>query len=317
MKVINWIGITLILLLLVPNAFSQNFDSPEVLDRLAEGRSYETGNGVPVNLAMAQSIYQQETDNGSPLGKVLLAQFYLFSEDPNWLNVDLAHQLLDELVTADVVQGIYLKGYSYMFGVGEPINYDQAEELLVRSVNVQHTPSLYSLGFMYYENFANKQDYEKAFKLFELGSFQDHANCHYMLGLCYENGHGTSQDITKAQLHYEKAIQGGNIFASDALAALLNQNPGGRKAEPNSIVQNLSVVADINSPYIQIEFSLRDSDHIKIEIYDFSGRLVSIHKDEILNSGNHEFKFATQFENGIYILRFSSSKATKSIKILK
>ncbi|MEL6627861.1 MAG: T9SS type A sorting domain-containing protein [Bacteroidota bacterium] len=316
MKITLRVGISIVLLFLSLCSFAQEYDTPEVLDRLAVGQDYERGRGVPVDIATAQSIYQQEADNGSRLGKVLLAQLYLLTPDPNWKNVDLAHQLLDDLVNEYVVQAIYLKGYAHMFGTGVPIDYDKAEELLVKSVNAQHKSSLYTLGYMYYGDFAGKQDYVKAFKLFEFGTFQDHANCHFMLGLCYENGQGIDQDIAKAEYHYTKALEGGNMLAEDALSSL-QQNHGARKAMAHASLSELNVSLGSDSEKLLVEFYLKESDHVKIELFDFFGRLIYTLKDEMLASGQQRFKFQTNIGSGIYIVRLSSTQTTRSTKIVK
>ncbi len=60
------------------------------------------------------------------------------------------------------------------------------------------------------------------------------------------------------------------------------------------------------SNYITLEFQLKKTDHINVDIYDMSGKMVAKIVDKKLANGQHQIKQSLNLENGIYSISIKS-----------
>ena len=68
------------------------------------------------------------------------------------------------------------------------------------------------------------------------------------------------------------------------------------------------------------KFTLANEENISIEIIDFQGKIVkTIIKNKVINAGNHiqNIDLNDNLAAGNYILKFTTSKGSQSIKIIK
>ena len=92
--------------------------------------------------------------------------------------------------------------------------------------------------------------------------------------------------------------------------------------ETTSSLTSLAVQPNPVSSSAKISFQLDEQQQGKIELYDLSGKLVSILYEGILNKGENEFIWNPSenknnaLSNGIYICRIISGKMIGSKKIL-
>ena len=98
------------------------------------------------------------------------------------------------------------------------------------------------------------------------------------------------------------------------------------KTDPNPVAYDLMQnYPNPFNPSTSISFSIPERDHVKINIYDMTGRLVSTLVNETLNEGVHMVSWNGQDSSGemvsagvyIYALESSSTMMTKKMIFLK
>ena len=65
-----------------------------------------------------------------------------------------------------------------------------------------------------------------------------------------------------------------------------------------------------------IDFVLNENSTLVFKIMNLNGRIVYEEKEKLFNKGNNKFTFKNKLSSGVYVLQISSSKLTKSLKIL-
>lgn len=89
--------------------------------------------------------------------------------------------------------------------------------------------------------------------------------------------------------------------------------------EQEPSLSSLTVQPNPVSSFAKIRFHLNEQQHGKVQLFDLSGKLVSVLHDGILNKGDHEFTWdATEnsaLPSGTYICRFLSDRTNASKKI--
>jgi hypothetical protein len=89
------------------------------------------------------------------------------------------------------------------------------------------------------------------------------------------------------------------------------------KFEQSEIVDNfsLSIYPNPFNPQTNINFQLKEQNYTEITIYDIIGREVSKIYNDVLEPGNHNFKWnASNLPSGMYLVRVASGNYTKTMK---
>jgi flagellar hook assembly protein FlgD len=72
----------------------------------------------------------------------------------------------------------------------------------------------------------------------------------------------------------------------------------------------------VNSPDGLIEFSLENSSHVRVDVYDVGGRMVATLADGVVAAGVHHFRWDGRgFPSGIYYYNVRGPDFLKSGKI--
>lgn len=106
-----------------------------------------------------------------------------------------------------------------------------------------------------------------------------------------------------------------NIIYPDEYVDVSTESDG----ETSSAVKNYKLQNYPNpfNPTTNINFSLPVSEHVKLEVYDISGRLVTTIVNERLTAGTYTHKFdASSMASGVYIYRLKTSGYTQVKKML-
>jgi hypothetical protein len=75
--------------------------------------------------------------------------------------------------------------------------------------------------------------------------------------------------------------------------------------------------AIVNSPAGQIEFTLENEAHVRIEVFDVRGRAVATLADEKVSAGAHRYRWDSRgFPSGVYFYSVRSEDYLKAGKIL-
>ena len=97
-------------------------------------------------------------------------------------------------------------------------------------------------------------------------------------------------------------------------------DPIGISSNQNGIPQHFSLKQNYPNPFnpsTTIKFELPVNDHVKIEVFDITGRTVATLVNDDYNAGYHEYKFnATSLSSGIYFYRITTSKLVDTKKMI-
>ncbi len=94
---------------------------------------------------------------------------------------------------------------------------------------------------------------------------------------------------------------------------------------PIALPQQITLYQNYPNPFnpeTQITFDLPQAGHVKIQIYDISGRLVRTLADGLMNAGRHQVKWdghdqaGQQVSTGIYLCRLETAQAQRSMKLI-
>jgi hypothetical protein len=108
-------------------------------------------------------------------------------------------------------------------------------------------------------------------------------------------------------------VGAGNIAKWDGLLTALNNNNG-------SIPDNFSLSQNYPNPFnpsTKIDFSIPKSGHVKLNVYDETGRAVSQLVNEHLNAGSYSYSFnAAGLSSGVYFYRIITGEFTETRKMI-
>jgi len=74
------------------------------------------------------------------------------------------------------------------------------------------------------------------------------------------------------------------------------------------------------NPSTEIRYQIPENGHVKLEIFDILGNLVTTLVDQELNAGYHSYNWnASGLSSGVYLYRITSGKfvATKKLMLMK
>ncbi len=153
------------------------------------GKSYDHGEGVPVDYNEAAKWYRKSAEQGDPDGQSGL-------------------------------------GVLYANGQGVPGDYSKALEWVNKSVAQGSANGQFSLGMMHRWGIGIPEDFKEALLWFKKSAEQGNAKAQYTLGVIYENGDVVHKDDKEAAKWYEKSAEQGSAEAQYALAWMLERSIG-------------------------------------------------------------------------------------------
>ena len=191
----------------------------------------ETGEGGPVDLARAVSLFDQaaaagnvsairniaiefENGTGRPRDAVQAAQWYRKAAD-----------------TGDP-QAMGFLAVLYLQGTGVPKNAGEARQWIDRLVETEHTQTMLRVGYVLLGQTGAVKDFATARKLFQRAAELGDGDGNVMLGNMAANGIGGLRDFGKAADFFERAAAIGNLNAKASLIPFLMAGAGGIKRDP-------------------------------------------------------------------------------------
>ncbi len=245
---------------------------------IAQAEVYLYGDGVPVDLQKAASLYQEAADLGSPKAKMRLSTMYRRGTGVK-KDEHKAFLLAQEAAELDYAPAQAALGAFYRDGMGvqkDPVQSDRwiekaaenghimamvmsaqnllkrkddpqagekAEAYIERVRNEASPQEIYSIGYSYAHGLRLPRDTEKAMQWAQLGAEKGEVNAMYLLGECY----WTQRKFAKALEWFEKAAGKGLEAAQLQTGRIYRDGAEGVRPNPQKAVQWLAKASSIAS----------------------------------------------------------------------
>lgn len=102
-------------------------------------------------------------------------------------------------------------------------------------------------------------------------------------------------------------------FSSNFLIRVYN--PIGITAN-STFVDNYKLYQNYPNPFnpvTKIKFDIKESTHVKITVYDVSGKIISVLMNKLINTGSYEVEFdGNRLPSGVYFYKFEAGQFTDS-----
>ncbi|MFI5219149.1 MAG: choice-of-anchor L domain-containing protein [Bacteroidia bacterium] len=234
-------------------------------------------------------------------------------------NKDTAWQ--NEWISFDLVAGTPSLPVNLLYGIAFTLNFDN---ILLDNSQTAISYSSSVLGTLNSDMYFMTKD-------FSASGIIDAALCRFdqlnvvnvngVLGTIYVK---TAGNISSVQtLHFNLSnVFAITVFESPVLFNLIGDSviimPGTLgTVELNSQTGNVSIAPNPFSKTCEISFSISKKQHVKLEIYDGSGKQVMILQDGFLNEGKHNYLLnAKQTGSGVYYLKLTTADFTETRKIV-
>jgi len=186
---------------------------------------FETGQGMPRDLARAATLYGQACQLGDMEGCTILGSMYHVGEGvprDNARSVSLHEQACEggEFVACESL------GLLYETGGGVLVDYDRAATLYLQACDGGLASGCNRLGNMALNGFGVDPNPERALELFAQACDGGNLSGCVNLGVGYERGEGVGQDPTVAFTLYEYACNGGEQLGCVNLGSLHRTGSG-------------------------------------------------------------------------------------------
>ena len=173
-------------------------DNTEAQYKLA--LAYETGDGVPKDLAEALNWYRKAAEQGH-------------AEAQKKLRVN---ELLLNAQKGDPQAQLEL-GKAYETGDGVPKDISEALNWYRKAAEGEHAEAQYYLGYCFEYGRGISQNFTDAVNCYRKAAEQGHPGAQYKLALALETGSGVTRDFAEAANWYRKAAEQGTAEAKEAL----------------------------------------------------------------------------------------------------
>lgn len=135
----------------------------------------------------------------------------------------------------------------------------------------------------------------------------------YPMGISLnENGllEGTLNSEGSWDLHIK--VTDNNLVSDDKILTLSTA----AAAVSDFNISKFQVYPNPNQGNFNLTFEALEPGNLNIQILDFSGRVITEHKYDDLNAGNHYFTIVEELESGLYFIKISFKDSYKTKKIL-
>lgn len=204
------------------------------------GVCYETGQGVPKDIAMALQLYQKSAEQGNPVAQCNLGVLFFYGSKvkKDWFKAVSMFQAAAEQGDA---RAQYYLAECYFWGKGVKKDDKEAFQLYKKAAEQKMASAMGRLGDCYYDGTGVERDYKKAFFWYEKGAKKNDSTSLNGLANCYYYSHGVEEDEENfdryewPERYYTKAANDGNPFARLHLACISQEyydshNNGGQDA---------------------------------------------------------------------------------------
>lgn len=177
------------------------------------GLSYETGRGVPRDMAEAARWFRQSALQGNVEAQYHLAQ--LVAQGAKGLKQDLptAFKLYQDAAAKGHPGAMNALGQAFQQGKGAEADLAKAAEWYRKAADLKLADAQNNLGMLYLQGKGVGRDLNEAFRLFEASARQKDPWGLNNLGGMYEMGWGTAANRARALELYQQALAAGNAEA--------------------------------------------------------------------------------------------------------
>jgi len=209
--------------------------SAEAQYQLAQ--AYETGDGVPKDLAKAIDWYKKAADQGHAEAQFRLAQAYETGEGvKQGKNLAEAMKWYQKAADQGYAPAQFRIASAYETGNGVKKDLSEAVKWYKKAADQGNAEAQYKLAQAYEIGDGFPKDLAEALNWYRKAAEGGHAEAQYYLGYCFEYGRGISQNFTDAVNWYRKAAEQGHPGAQYKFALALETGSG--------VTKNLSSAVD-------------------------------------------------------------------------
>lgn len=169
------------------------------------GNMYEDGDGAPLDISTAVSLYMRSAEQDCPQGMYDLALLYLDGH-----GVEQDEERAFRLIGRAVEMGsdpehIFMLSVLFLHGRGVDADPDQALSLLRKASDLGSIDAKANLGAMYLAGDRVPKDLSLAYRLLSEAASEEDCCAMCNLGLMYETGSHVEKDINAAVTNYRRA----------------------------------------------------------------------------------------------------------------
>ncbi len=183
------------------------------------GWSYQTGDGVPKDLAESLKWYRKAAVKGQATAQNDVGRFY----EAGWVVAqDYVEAMKWYLLASN--QGHSYAQYNlaslYYGGKGTPENYVEAAKWFSKAAEQGHSTAAFFLGWLYCTGNGVEKNYASAIFWYRMAANEGVAGAQNNLGIMIENGQGIAANLEEATRLYRKSAKQGNESAKKSLERL-------------------------------------------------------------------------------------------------
>ena len=173
------------------------------------GISYDIGEGVEQDYAMAVEWYRKAAEQGNTQAQCNLGVMYEFGQGVEQ-DYETAVEWYRKAAEQGDAQGQCNLGVMYEFGRGVELDYEVAVEWYRKAAEQGDPRGQCNLGVLYESGQGVEQDLTAVVEWYRKAAEQGYARGQCNLGVLYESGQGVEQDYAAAVEWYRKAAEQGD-----------------------------------------------------------------------------------------------------------
>lgn len=173
------------------------------------GRLYETGKGVPQDVATAVQWYQRAAQQDLDVAQQHLVRIFRQGEGAVAPSPVESTKWLERLAQGGNVPAMADLGTAYLQGIGVEKNAKIAHDWYLRGAARGSGEALYNLGLLYQSGYSGEPDYKRAADYYNRAANANSGRAMMALGDLYAGAQGVSRSMSQALAWYELAAERG------------------------------------------------------------------------------------------------------------
>jgi TPR repeat protein len=257
MKVLS---VLLMGLIVLASSSFQDVSADQADEAYKTGLMYETGDGVPRDLAEANKWYKKAADQGNDLALNRLKNLEQKSLDDTDERLLPSQEAMESRTQKNNSQAeeAFIMGRKYYNGEGVTKDYFEALKWLKKAADQGNTDAQLIIGGMYFRGEGVTQDHIAALKWLTPVADKGDVRAQLIVGLMYHEGKGVPKDDAEAKKWFQKAAAQGDKAAIAQLKILQQRVSGNTRStreaqelndEKNSALEPLMSIADARNYY--------------------------------------------------------------------
>ncbi|MFZ1086839.1 MAG: tetratricopeptide repeat protein [Terracidiphilus sp.] len=207
-------------------------ESGDIASMVQLGKSYLSGNGVPVDVEKAFQWLDRASQKGSLEAQMFLGAGYMSGQKLpkdsvlafKYLSLVSQQQNVEPGLQSSQALAQYWLAMLYETGRGVDKSHDMAIKYLIEAANNGNGPAQFDLGSLYNNGQGGMPvDKEQAFQLFLRAADQGQVKAMHNVGYCYQNGVGVKKNLDKAVYYYTKSANTDNERSQHNLAMVYGE----------------------------------------------------------------------------------------------